>query len=503
MTLKVKSKAKASRQFPKIDYKELAAEQLRQMTVKERGMSFKTASPQNSVNPHGPGGLFSYPGLSSNLFSTLLIPNTGVQAELPVMTSMEANPLFGLVTGVTSSTGSEADGPCDDPPYAGLMKLCTHTFVYGRFSRRTRIIDITSTGMVTNRGEFTDMRLFGNYDLPGAPTPTKLAPQLVAAKKALFELGVAMSRDAARDLYTGLPSNNTANGGRTYPYGLDFLINTGYQDAVTKQLCPGADSIVVDFGSLDVASNGSTIVRILTNVLRRLKHIAKQTGLSPVFWKFAMPAALFYELSAVWPCAYETYLCTAMGDASRERFVTDRRYLNDMTTSMRGDMYNETGQFLLIDGQQVPVKLDDTITETVLAGESFKASIYIIPYTVLGGMPVTYIEAKNYDAPGAAMENARFFNKATGAGQSGSFFTSDGGRFLWHNKPENNYCLETSALVEWRLLLLTPQLAARITNVKYTPLKHERNWDPNSSFYADGGRTDFVGFGPSFNPPHD
>ena len=40
--------------------------------------------------------------------------------------------------------------------------------------------------------------------------------------KALFELGVAWSRDFAREVYTGNPSNNTAQGGRQYFYGLDI-----------------------------------------------------------------------------------------------------------------------------------------------------------------------------------------------------------------------------------------------------------------------------------------
>jgi len=475
----------------------------RQLALKERGVGYKgfPSSTPNFSYGHGPGGLFSQAGLSNALFSAMILPQTGVLAELPARPSMDANPLYGLLTGVTPSTGSEPVGVCDDPPYAGLSKLCTHTFVFGRFSRRSRVIDIDRSGVMTNRGEFTDLRLLGGLDHPGAPAPTKQNPLVAEAAKALFELGVSIVRDQAFDVYEGNPANNSAQGGRKFPFGFDILINTGYQDAITKQLCPAADSIVVDFGNKAIDTNGTTLVRTITNIMRRLRHIATQTRLNPVFWKISMPAAMFYEVTAIWPCAYETYRCVAEGDTSRERFINDRRYLNELTNSMRGDMYNRTGQFLWIDGAQVPVVLDDEVRETVLPGESFSANMYFIPYTVLGGTPVTLIEHINYDAPGGAMAAAAELAPIVGTG--GFFFTSDGGRFMWHKKPPNNFCVEVLVKTEWRLLLLTPHLAARLDNVKYTPLKHERSWDTNSSFYVNGGRTDYVGFGPSFNPPND
>jgi hypothetical protein len=45
------------------------------------------------------------------------------------------------------------------------------------------------------------------------------------------------------------------------------------------------------------------------------------------------------------------------------------------------------------------------------------------------------------------------------------------------------------AKTEPRLLLLTPYLAARLSNVKYLPMEHERSPFTDSSYFADGGRT--------------
>ena len=58
------------------------------------------------------------------------------------------------------------------------------------------------------------------------------------------------------------------------------------------------------------------------------------------------------------------------------------------------------------------------------------------------------------------------------------------------------------AKTEPRLLLRTPQIAARLTNLRYTPLSHERDWNPASSYFANGGRTNYIGFGPSLFSPH-
>ena len=63
------------------------------------------------------------------IFSAMVLPRTGLQNLLPVRGTRYANPLYGLFTGVTATTGSEPTGVCDDPPTAGLSKLCEHSFV--------------------------------------------------------------------------------------------------------------------------------------------------------------------------------------------------------------------------------------------------------------------------------------------------------------------------------------------------------------------------------------
>jgi hypothetical protein len=44
-----------------------------------------------------------------------------------------------------------------------------------------------------------------------------------------------------------------------------------------------------------------------------------------------------------------------------------------------------------------------------------------------------------------------------------------------------------------RVILRTPFLAARIDNLQYNVYVHEREWQPGTSFFENGGNTSFVG----------
>jgi hypothetical protein len=301
--------------------------------------------------------------------------------------------------------------------------------------------------------------------------------------KALFEFGVAWSRDFARVTYTGTPTNNTANNGYMEFYGLDTLINTGYRDALTGVACPAADSLIRTFSGLNVSGNEATIVRELTFIMRNLKFLARKAGLDPVNWAIAMSFGLFYALTDLWPCSYLSYRCSVSTGSTQ--FISSGE-AERMRDEMRADLYGYTGQYLLLDGQKIPVVIDDAITETQPVAATFESDIYFVPLTVMGGMPVTYWEYINYEhpgAPGSAMDAANVF------APPGTFYTSDNGRFFWTKKPPTNFCVQVAAKTEPRLLLLTPYLAARLTDVRYTPLQHEANWDPSGSFYSDGGST--------------
>lgn len=458
---------------------------------------------------HGPGGLFSSPALERPLFSAMMLPRAGVLSRIPARPNRYANPLYGIVTGVTATTdtGSPAEatmGPCDDPPVAGLMKLCEQTIYFGRQSRQTRVFELDRMGLLQSRGEHEDFELVGNPFGPSntgqsAPTVPGMTPNGALngeVGKALFEFGVAWSRDFATEVFTGNPSNNSPAGGRKYYRGLDLLINTGYRDATTGVACTAADSLVRNFGNQNISTSGSagqSLVRQVADMFRQLNVNAHNMGLWPVKWIIAMRPTLFYELSEVWPCVYSTYRCATTFSTSQPQF-TDTQALLRMRDDMRGDLYNYTGQYLLIDGQQVEVVLDDAIPETNVGGGVYASSIYFIPLTA-GGREVLSMEYLPYTGERSAMEAANAFGV-------GSFYqVSDNGRFLWHFKPPTNFCIQFLAKTEPRLVLRTPYLAARLTSIRYTPVSHERDWSPSGTYFADGGQTSYQGYDPSYYTP--
>lgn len=475
---------------------QLAAVMLQQMQAS--GTRYKAvSSTPTSVYGHGPGGLFSSPALERPIYSAMVLPSAGLATILPAFPSNTMSPLYGIFTGVTADTGSEPDGVCDDPPTAGLSKLCTHSFVFGRYSRQTRVFDIDRVGKINDRGEHMDFQFFGNPQeglggnnnpfmptIPGPGNFSNTANNEMA--KALFEVAVSWSRSFARQTYTGNPSNNTAGGGYKEFYGLDILVNTGYRDAETGVACPAADSYVRSFGGVNISTGGTTaataIVRQLTWMYRMVQNLAGRANLMPARWAFSMAFSLFYEIVGVWPITYSTYRTAGITPNGATTFVSADVELR-MRDEMMGDMVNRTGQYLLIDGQKVPVVLDDAITETELTSGQFESDIYLIPLTVLGGRPVTFWQYFDYNTPNGPMDMARAL------APEGSYYTTDNGRFMWHKKPPTNWCVQALAKMEPRLLLLTPYIAGRLTNVRYTPLQHERSAFTDSSYFVNGGVT--------------
>ncbi len=458
--------------------------QLRQKTV--------PSSTPDANFAHGPAGLFSHPALEQPLYSAIITPWTGLQYILPIRGTLKTDPLYGVVTGVTAGAGSNPVGVCDDPPTAGLLKLCMAWYPLGRFSLQTSVYDVSRGDRLVDRGEHTDFIMIGSPAgmdggwIPGLGDAFS-SSQISESAKKMVEWMVEWSRRFARMIYSGNPANNTAGGGYKEPNGLDIVINTGHNDAETGVDCPARDSIVRSFGNTNIstgtAQNRSDLVRLISYVFRNLQQNAGQMNLWPCNWAIAMPFSLFYELTEFWPIAYTTYRNSLLPTGSTN-FVQSQT-IDQQRDAMRGDLIMRRGQYLLIDGQQIPVVIDDAITEGTLALGALQSTMYFVPINVVG-RPATFIEYMDYDGVGVLRNAQRF-------APDGSYETSDNGRFLLHKKPPTNFCTQVIGLTEWRVVCVVPQLAARITNIAYSPLIHERSGFTDSSYFVDGGKTSRAG----------
>lgn len=446
------------------------------------------STPSTPYN-YGPGGLFGIMGLERELISLRVQPQ-GLGSMLQAYGSNVMYPQFGYISGFTEVTGVNKDGVCDDPPTAGHACTCVQTAQFGRYEFQTRTLEVNRLGQQINRGEYQDLIIIN--DPLVQPMGSVLNPAgnfNVALNREISwrfgEVAIDFQNLLTRQVYQGNPANNSAGGGYLEFPGLDILIGTGKIDANTGSQCPGLDSLLWNYGYCDITSVapqcGGGIVRVLTYEMRMLQSRARQTGLDPVRWVLAMREEMFYELSAIWPCSYMTTNCNLPADTVQSINAGDQ-------IAMRDDM--RQNRYLILDGIRYDVVFDTAIPErtsgdvgeeNIPAGE-FASDIYIVPIVVKGNIQSTYWQYYDYSGPNAVMSQL-------GDGQGlGNEYWSDGGRYLWHFKTAINWCVQWLAKTELRIILRTPQLAGRISNIRYNMLMHPNDaYSDDPYFLAMGG----------------
>jgi hypothetical protein len=447
------------------------------------------AIPSTPYN-YGPGGLFGTYGLSRELISLRVQPR-GLASILPVYPSQQLYPLFGYISGFNDVTGGNKNGVCDDPQTAGATVGCMQTATFGRYEFQTRTLEVNRLGQQINRGEYQDLVILNDplyQPQPGVVNPSQNFTQSLNREIAwrFGELAVAFQNKLTRQLWRGNPANNTAQGGYKEFPGLDILIGTGKKDAETGAVCPNLDSLLVDYkyGSLtDTGTQyGGGLLRVMTYTMRMLQSRAMTTGLDPVNWALVMREELFYELAAIWPCQYMTTNCTTMSPNTTQQVMASDQI------NMRDDMRNN--QYLMLDGIRYNVVFDNSLLENssgtvgaanVPAGQ-LASDIYIIPLSAMGGsLPTTYWQYYDYSGPNAIMPTM-----SDGQGLASEYW-SDSGRYLWHFKSPINWCVQWLAKTELRVLLRTPQLAARIKNIRYAPLMHPNDAYGDQPYFQQPG----------------
>ena len=446
---------------------------------------------------HGPNGLWSYPGLDNQVLSTRVLP-VGLAGALPSRPTNVETPIYPFLTGFTDPAEINPEGPCDLPPTVGQMKNCFQFAQFGRYGYSTNPLDLSRLGQIINRSDFTDLVL-ANDPLGVAsgvagitiPSSTPSSLSLMNDVSARFAgVGVKFQQKLSNQLYEGNPANNTGGGGYAEFPGIDRLIRTGVRDAVTGQLCPSMDSLILDenYKKVSDSTGDDNIVNVFTYVMRYLRHNSSRMQLDPVQWAILMRQELFYELTAVWPCNYLTYRCVFPGQpnaGAENNLMVDARDALHLREAMR------EGSYLVIDGRRVPVIVDDAINEESSTDTNrvdatcFASDIKIVPLTVKGNIASLYWEYFDWRGNYAAMSQAVMGSSPL----ISNFFWSDGGQYFWHMLPPDLYCVQWTAIIKPRIILRTPFLAAAINNVQYCPLIHTRDSYPNDPYFVDGGVT--------------
>jgi hypothetical protein len=433
---------------------------------------------------HGPGGLFGVRGLERDVISTHTQTNGSLGEMLPIQQSNQVNPLFPYITGFVRSDTQEKNAVCDDPEEAGNMLTCIQTTVFGRKEFRTREFEIGANGRAINRGEFFDLTVVNSplvNQMSGlmasffgfSGQAAILAGQEMTAR--LVEMAVAYQRWFNPTVYTGNPANSSAGGGYKEFMGLDLLIGTNKIDALTGTACPSLYSDVKSFSFRSISSTSDPdIHRTISTMMYILETRAIQNNMNPVQFALVMRSQLFFELTRIWPLQYNTS-DTGLTSISG----LDNLYLAN--TELRDSM--RAGKFLIVNSKQYPVILDDTIPEDNHADNAtiplggFASDLYIVPMSARGGtLRTLYWEYYDYRT-----------NALPDISSLPMYFWSDSGAFLWTVNTPKLWCFNVAAKTEPRLILRTPQLAGRLTDISYTPLQHINDPLPSQDYFVSGG----------------
>lgn len=450
------------------------------------------------VSAHGPGGLFSTPGIENVVINAHMTPRD-LDSTLPVYPTVYTNPLYPSLTGFSEDAGDEPTGECENC-LGGTMQGCTLTAVFGRVCRETDEIAINQVMQMINRGETTPLTILGDVLGPGGISRMPSTPGEwleVVTRAEMVKVAILIQRWIVRMTWQGNPINNTGPGYMEFP-GLNMLVRTGQVDAITGVACPALDSDIKNFAYTDVggAVAGNNIVIYMSMLEWWLRHNAIRMGLDPVDWIWTMRPEAWFELSAIWPCSYLTDRCNTQ--AQQQRWAQDPgggwHMINVGNTILEGttnvDMRDAMRNNLTItvNGRTDPVILCDGMVEeqggdpglpnwvNQLAPGEFASSIFRLPLSVRGGMKTLYWEHMDYTkaVPEIAMS------------KSGNDFWTDGGRFFW-TAERVMWCYVMAAKIQPRIILRTPHLAGRIDDVAYTPLQHLRSPFPDDPYFLKGG----------------
>ncbi len=458
---------------------------------------------------HGSGGLFSQAGADPSVFSAIIAPPPGLISEIPVYNGLDDSPggqfgavdqeYFSSITGVTQGAletfANQPTTQCADGARAGIMKICTLVSGFGRYRFSPNApVNIFDAGRRRDIADPLTLRLMNQSQMQsfGVPSMARSAENALLNELArrMYEMGLSTSRFMARRVFAGSPANN--NGEARDITGLDIWINeNNKRDAYTTNLCTALNSDVKNFGHSLVTGNTRDIQEYAEMMVAYLDFNTRHQGMGENWdgWIVMRPEAWEVISTVVNVRQYQEVIAQANavnqhrlsgGARDAANVMIDARAALDQRNGMRSGLYWP------LRGRNIPVVLDLGITEqnvtnqAALAAGQYASTIYFVPRSVLGGIPVTYW--KYYDH-----QNGNSESLARIAGNSGTF-TSDNGMFRWYVNFKNG-CLDLTVDFSPRLICRATQLAGRIDNVAYQPLQHFRDMDPASSYFADGGRT--------------
>lgn len=427
---------------------------------------------QVDPNIHGPGGLFGAVGGEREVINTMLTPN-GLASILPAVGTTTMYPLYPYVSGATDA-GAQVAGSCNDAPAAGNLLSAYQTAQFGVTQFRTRELDITTVGQTVNPGEALDLRISDSalalaigqiwLNIPDRSQAMAYGREILAR---FADVGRAFQQYTSRQTYVG-------SGAGVEFLGLEGIVKVNHLDAHTGLAVTSLDSDVRDFANVDILTQagGASIVATVMDMYRNLKNNSTRMGFGATSFVAVMRPQMFTDLTDVWPCQMATYRCDSPNASTNINIQTDQNLV--AAQEMRA------GKFLWVDGDKLPVVVDDFLTETNVGGVPvvYSSDIYVLPMRTGDGRSRFYWEYFDYDAG---------MTTAIADGNLGNHFSTDRGIYAAVQNPVANWCLTYQFKNQLRLRLETPQLAGRIFDVGASHASLYRSSNASDAGYISSG----------------
>lgn len=448
-----------------------------------------TATPNANVlhglNPSGTLGLFGSPGVDPRMYATIVRANGSFTAALPFRPSTFLQERREIVTGINAPTGTNPTGFCGVGMTPGDMKICRQDYEFGNVMADTQTVDLINTGAYWNRADVNrDIIPPQLFNAPFMPDVIQGANPNSQAYKQFLQLGTNLSRSSEIVVIQGnRGAPNTGAGSQPFyisqPDGLDRLIKTGYTDVVSGNACTAVDSMVVNFGAVNVtgtAANG-TIVDYITDMFTGLSMNLFGNGMgydeASSSWAILMHPRAWRPVTRQWPCAYNTVGCSTLVNNNGQRLNIDAATQREM----QDEMYN--GKYLMVDGARIPVLFSWGVPLATVAPDVYNTTFYIVPMR-LNGEAVTFIEY--FDV------GNEFQNQMAGLTGVPNTRVINGGLYRV-GKQESPFCILYKVAGKWRFRFDAPFAAGRIDNIQVTDRTRMRSPMTDGSYYADGGAT--------------
>lgn len=430
------------------------------------------------VGPHGFGGLFSTAGIRPDVYSTVPRPINDFNEFIPMQESRLINERYEILTGVTATEGNAAADACQTPPKPGQLKKCAQSIPFGKMFFGTRTIDLSELGMRVNYADL-DRRFLNLGTNFGRmiPQPPGVGLDInTYGGKAFVEAGLgaelSLSLVGAQGVAGATSNANYYNLWIKQFRGLEGWIRTGYTDVDSQSavLCPAADSMLFTHNALITASgtNGFTFVENLVNAIYSVRETARKVGMQDTVWAVVVHRKLWRAIAYQWACTYYTTGCTgSAGNPVWQNAPEIVRARDEM-------MLNHV---LMVDGEPVMVLIDDGIQIDGTANNTFNSDVLIVPLN-WRGTPLTYWQnwpAGNIDV----ME----FQKVLPVGD---VQVLNNGLYLMTSQ-RTQFCIQASFVAKLRLIMDTPFLAAKITDVQFVYAAQDKDAFVGASSYRNGG----------------